>query len=130
MSGILIFSILTISLALVFYTIGVWSERKSSALRMWHVIILWMGLIFDITGTLSMVMIARSGTTSTSAVSSTIHGVSGAAALVLIAFHVLWATVVLGKQDGKKNLSFHKFSLIIWTLWLIPYFIGMVMGMS
>ena len=130
MSGILIFSTIAISLALVFYTLGVWSERKAKVLRKWHVIVLWLGLLSDITGTLCMVKIAESGTADVSAVSSAIHGMSGAAAIILIAFHVIWATIVLGQNDGKKNQIFHKFSLIVWIIWLIPYFTGMVMGMS
>lgn len=129
MSGILIFATITISLALIFYTIGVWSERKAKVLRKWHVIVLWMGLSFDVIGTFSMVMIARSGASNTDAVESMIHGISGAAAILLIAFHVMWATFVLSKRDGEKNLIFHKFSLIVWILWLIPYFIGMAIGM-
>ncbi|HVI40819.1 MAG TPA: HsmA family protein [Anaerovoracaceae bacterium] len=64
MSKILIFAIIAISFALVFYTIGVWSERKARELKNWHVITFWLGLVFDITGTLTMERIANSGANS------------------------------------------------------------------
>lgn len=38
MSITLLFAIITITLALIFYTIGVWSEHKSKELKVFHVI--------------------------------------------------------------------------------------------
>jgi uncharacterized repeat protein (TIGR03987 family) len=60
MSKMLIFAASAISLALVFYTIGVWSERHAKNLKILHVIIFWFGLAFDVTGTLTMETIANS----------------------------------------------------------------------
>ena len=128
MSKILIFATATISLALVFYTIGVWSERKTKELKKWHVITFWLGLVFDITGTLTMERIANSGAASISVVPSGIHGITGVLAILLMAFHVIWATLVLFKNDRVKKQTFHRFSLFVWMIWLIPYFIGMVIG--
>ena len=54
MDGKLIFAIITITLALVFYTIGVFGERKAKTLNKNHVIIFWLGLIFDTIGTFTM----------------------------------------------------------------------------
>ena len=130
MSGILIFSTTAITLALIFYTIGVWAERKAKILKKWHVIVLWLGLISDVTGTFCMSRIAASGTSDVSAGTAAVHGITGAAAILLIAFHVFWATYVYSRQDGNKNRRFHQSSLIVWLIWLIPYFIGMVMGMK
>lgn len=125
----LILATTTISLALVFYTIGVWSERKSNILKKWHVATFWMGLCFDTTGTLIMSSIAKSNTVNISGVSSILHGVTGVLAIVLMIFHALWATIVLIKNDDSKKQTFHKFSITVWTIWLIPYFIGAVIGM-
>ena len=41
----LIMAIITITLALVFYTIGVFSERKAHILKKQHVFIFWLGLV-------------------------------------------------------------------------------------
>lgn len=130
MSCILTFATTAISLALVFYTIGVWSERKAKTLIKWHVVIFWIGLVFDTTGTLTMERIAKSGMTAISPISAAIHGTTGVLAIILMLFHAVWATMVLAKNDDKKKQVFHRFSLIVWMIWLIPYFIGMIIGMT
>lgn len=130
MSNILIFAIVAITLALIFYTIGVFSERKSKNLKKNHVIIFWLGLICDTTGTLTMSKIAKSGANTMNAMGLTLHGVTGFLAIVLMLFHAIWATWVLYKNEEKKKETFHKFSIVVWLIWLIPYFIGMVLGMK
>lgn len=130
MSNTLIFAIVTITLALIFYTIGVFSERRAKSLNKNHVIIFWLGLLCDTTGTLTMSKIAKSGTVTMSTIGQNLHGVTGLLAIVLMLFHAVWATYVLYKNDENKKETFHKFSIIVWTIWLIPYFIGMMLGMS
>lgn len=130
MNGTLIFAIVTITLALVFYTIGVFGERRAKSLNKNHVIIFWIGLICDTTGTLTMSHIAKAGMGTMSASGQMLHGITGALAIVLMLFHASWATWVLYKNDEKKKAAFHKFSIIVWIIWLIPYFIGMMLGMG
>jgi uncharacterized repeat protein (TIGR03987 family) len=43
--------VIVINLALVFYSIGVWSERFSGRLKAWHLIFFWLGLVCDTWGT-------------------------------------------------------------------------------
>lgn len=130
MGGKLVFAIVTITLALVFYTVGVWSERKSNTLKKWHVITFWIGLIFDTTGTLTMDKIAKAGSTAISSNQLALHGITGGLAIVLMLLHALWATWVLYKNDENKKATFHKFSITVWLIWLIPYIVGMIIGMS
>lgn len=49
-----------ITLALTFYTIGVWSEQHARVLKKWHIIIFYCGLICDTVRTTLMESIARS----------------------------------------------------------------------
>ena len=130
MSSKLIFAIVTITLALVFYTIGVFSERKAKSLNRNHVIIFWIGLLCDTTGTLTMGQIAKAGMETMSSSGQMLHGITGFLAIVLMLFHALWATWVLYKNGENKKATFHKFSIVVWTIWLIPYFIGMMLGMG
>lgn len=130
MSNILIFAIVTITLALIFYTIGVFSERRAKSLNKNHVIIFWLGLLCDTTGTLTMSKIAKSGSATMSAMGQNLHGITGFLAIVLMLFHAIWATWVLYKNDEKKKETFHKFSIVVWVIWLIHYFIGMMLGMG
>lgn len=50
MSGQVLLSTILITLALVFYTIGVWRERIAGRLKAWHLIFFWGGFVFDTTG--------------------------------------------------------------------------------
>ena len=59
-----------------------------------------------------------------------IHGISGVLAIALMIIHAAWALVVLVKKDEKSIVSFHKFSIVVWIIWLIPYFSPMVFGMA
>lgn len=120
----LIAAIITITLALVFYTIGVWSEKLQGELKKWHLVIFYVGLIFDTTGTTIMTKIAEGG------FKLNFHGITGALAIVLMLFHAVWATVVLFKNDAKAKANFHKLSIIVWVIWLIPFISGAISGMA
>jgi uncharacterized repeat protein (TIGR03987 family) len=117
------FSTIIISLALVFYSIGVWSERISKQLKTWHLFFFWLGLICDTWGTGLMLEMAGGLTFD-------IHGLTGLLAILLMLVHALWATIVLIKKDQDAILNFHKFSVIVWLIWLIPYFSPMVIAMG
>ena len=121
----LILAIITITLALVFYTIGVFSERKAKRLKSAHVIFFLLGLVCDTTGTTIMSFIAKANSSSFG-----IHGITGLIAILLMLFHAVWAIIVLRKNNEEMQRNFHKFSIVVWLIWLIPYFIGMVMGMN
>lgn len=56
--GMVIFAAIIISLALVFYTIGVFAERRSGTLRPKHLAFFWTGFVFDTAGTTIMSMVA------------------------------------------------------------------------
>lgn len=130
MDSKLIFAIVTISLALVFYTVGVFGERKSKTLNKKHLILFWLGLVFDTTGTFIMSRIAAEGASTVSAGAQMLHSVTGVLAIVLMLFHAGWATYVLVKNDDTKKQAFHKFSITVWCIWLVPYIVGMIVGMS
>lgn len=130
MDSKLILAISFITSALVLYTVGVFSERNAKTLNKKHVIIFWLGLICDTLGTLTMSNIAKSNSfVSNSTLTQNLHGVTGLLAIILMLFHASWATFVLYKNDDNKKKIFHKFSIIVWIIWLIPYFIGMFIGM-
>ncbi|MDP4104361.1 MAG: HsmA family protein [Bacillota bacterium] len=120
----LLYAIIFISLALVFYTVGVWSEKIQEVLKNWHVIIFWLGLVCDTSGTTIMGKIANGGFL------YSFHGITGLLAILLMLFHVIWATIVLVKKDKEMMKNFHRFSILVWFIWLIPYISGMIFGMT
>ena len=122
MTDIVFLSTILISLALVFYSIGVWSERIASRLKAWHLIFFWGGLVFDTIGTGMMLEMAGG-------IKPDIHSLTGVLAILLMLFHAVWATAVLIRKNEKAILNFHKFSVLVWVIWLIPYFTGFFVSM-
>ncbi|MCB2220483.1 MAG: TIGR03987 family protein [Bacteroidetes bacterium] len=125
MSGILIFSAVTITLALLFYSVGAWAERFSKFLKTWHVVTFWLGFIFDVTGTVAMHFISDNPFDL-----SDPHTLTGQIALWLMLAHATWATRVIRKDDLRLRKRFHRYSLVVWCIWLIPYISGMFLGMT
>jgi uncharacterized repeat protein (TIGR03987 family) len=117
-----LFSIVLITLALVFYSIGVWSERLAGRLKGRHLVFFWAGFVCDTTGTGIMFEISAANPLS-------VHGITGLVAILLMLVHAIWATVVLLRKDERAILDFHKFSILVWAIWLIPYFNGFFVSM-
>ena len=115
-------AIIIINLALIFYSIGVWSERIQGRLKVWHTVFFWFGLVCDTWGTGLMFEFVGG-------MSYDIHGFSGVLAIVLMFIHAIWATFVLIKKDEKMIVNFHKFSIAVWLIWLVPYLSPMAFGM-
>jgi uncharacterized repeat protein (TIGR03987 family) len=112
-----------ITLALVFYSIGVWSERIAGKLKPWHLVFFVLGLICDTWGT-GMMFDYVGG------MAFDIHGITGTIAILLMFIHAVWAFIVLVKKDEKAISNFHKFSVAVWIIWLIPYFSPMFFKLS
>ena len=104
-----------ITLALAFYSIGVWGEKFVGKLRIWNLIFFILGLICDSVAT-GMMFDYLGG------MSFDVHGISGLLAIILMIIHAVWATIVLIKNNQKWIKDFHKFSIFVWLIWLIPYF--------
>lgn len=120
----LMLAIILITCALIFYTVGVWSEKLQGTLKLWHTVLFFIGLFFDTTGTLTMEAIARSENISAASVGFNLHSLTGLAAILLMLVHAIWASWVLYKKDTKQTKTFHKFSLLVWGIWLIPFLSG------
>lgn len=123
MSGLLLWATRFIVSALVLYTVAVWSEWFAGRLKGWHLALFWTGLAADTVGTSLMKKIAGG-------VILNFHGATGLAALLLMTLHTVWATVVLIRRDERALEGFHKFSLLVWLLWLVPFVTGVVIGMQ
>ena len=38
-----------------------------------------------------------------------------------MAVHAVWALVVLLRKDENAIRNFHRFSVAVWVIWLVPY---------
>lgn len=120
--SLLPFAIIAMTVALILYTIGVWSERLAKHLKPWHLLFFWGGLLFDSAGTEMMHLLAGGR------FDLSLHSMTGAVALLLMAAHALWATIVLLRNRKQEVENFHRLSLLVWIFWLIPYGTGVVLN--
>ena len=121
----LIAAICVITSALVFYTIGVWGERLQKKLRFWHLVFFLLGLLADTVGTALMENIVR-----LTHLHDEVHTITGMIAILLMFVHAMWAIWTYTKGSEKAKAHFNRFSIVVWIIWLIPYCIGVYLGMS
>lgn len=121
----LIMAIVVISSALVFYTFGVWGERIQRGLRLWHVVAFLLGVTADVVGTGLMEHIAK-----LTGAHDELHAVTGFTAVALMIIHAVWAVATYAKGSERAKRNFSRFSVVVWFIWLIPYCIGIYIGMS
>lgn len=122
MSPTLIYAIVFINLACLTYTLGVWAEKIKGRLKWWHASVFWLGLLFDTIGTTAMSLLSGS------LIKFNFHGLTGLTAILLMLFHAVWATIVLYRKNERLILDFHRFSIVVWAIWLIPMISGMIFG--
>ena len=103
-----------ITAALVLYSVGVWGERLVGRLSWWNLGFFVGGLACDTIGT-GMMFDFVGGMT------FDVHGISGVVAILLMFVHAVWAFVVLRRRDPAALRTFHRFSILVWAVWLIPY---------
>ena len=75
--------------ACILYTVGVWSEKIQGRLKGWHLMVFWLGLFFDTIGTGAM------GKMAGSIIQFNFHGITGMAAILLMLFHSIWASIII-----------------------------------
>lgn len=118
-------AIVSITLALIFYTIGTWAERLQKTLKIWHVVFFLLGLTANTLGTSIMSRIVNE-----SGGEEVLHAITGLLALILMAVHAIWAIWTYWRGSEKAKQNFSKFSVFVWAFWLIPYIIGAYLGSS
>lgn len=121
----ILMSAVLITLALIFYSIGIWAERVIRYLKKWHVVFFWLGFIFDLIGTYAMHLLATNPFDITEP-----HTLTGQIALWLMLMHAIWASYIVIKGNEIARLKFHKYSIVVWFVWLIPYISGMYLEMN
>ncbi len=122
MSPLLLIGVVLFTIAMVFYTWGVFSERKAHRLMPKHVKLFACGVAVDSVATvLTYVVIGG--------LVFTPHAIMGFISLSLMAIHFVWAIFALRAGKEKTLTNFHKLSLFVWTIWMISYLSGFVLGM-
>ena len=128
------YGIVFISLAFVLYTVGVWSEKIQGKLNLGHLFLFWLGIICDLVGTSVMGQISKSHIESSSLwhsvpISSNFHSLTGVIALILMLLHTCWATIIIINNKERWAIKFHRYSLLVWLVWLLPFISGALFHM-
>lgn len=125
-------AIVIITAALVFYSVGVWAERIQRTLEWWHAGMFALGLACDATGTLLMTRIAADQQAAgiEQSAAGALMAWTGTLAIALMAVHLVWAVVVLVRGRENEKRVFHRFSLVVWAIWLVPYVAGAMSAMG
>jgi len=115
---------LIVTLALISYSIAVFSERKKRHITKKVLTFLTVGIILDITATICMII----GSTNSP---FTLHGALGYSALTLM----LIDTILIWKFYKNYGFNFevpaglHRYTLIAYSWWVIAYITGSLLVM-
>ncbi len=100
-----------------------WMERYAGQLRMDHLILFWTGLAFDSVGTGLMIH-------NSTIQAFNLHSLTGYIGIGLMLIHTVWASAVITGQNTSAKENFHKFSLIVWSVWMFSYLNGVWLGIK
>ncbi|MGV6825813.1 MAG: HsmA family protein [bacterium] len=123
MPSLLLYAVILFTVALVLYTVSVWSERMQGQLKTWHLIIFGLGVFVDAIATWLTIEFVG-------AIVFTPHAIFGFTSLFLMALHFVWAVTVYVSDKQPGMIQFHRFSLIVWLIWMVSYITGFVSGMQ
>jgi len=123
-TSIILISVISITTALLLYTIAVWRIWRLKLLTTASIVLLWLGLGADALATKMM------GLSIEGEIVWDFHTISGYAGLGLMA--VLAAAGTWAKWSGREEMltSFHRFAIPIWIIWVASYATGVVIGIQ
>jgi uncharacterized repeat protein (TIGR03987 family) len=125
MKPILITGILIVNLALISYSVAIISEQRKKLVNNTILVFLIIGVIFDITATICMII----GSTHTALSTHGIFGYSALMAMLIDCLLLLRCRLKLGQNtEVKKNL--HLYSRFAYTWWIISYITGTIIVVS
>ncbi len=123
MSPLIFWGAIFFTLALVFYSVGIWHDYWHKQLKKWHLIMFGLGVLTDSIGTLLMYLYVGY-------IIFTAHSISGFIGLGLMIFHFTWAVMVIRNDDIDRQKTFHRFSVMVWLFWMISYISGLYLGIK
>lgn len=123
MPTVIIVAVISITAALIFYSVAVWQNWLKKRLEPRHLVLLYLGLFCDVSATAMM-------KSSVTKVTYDLHTISGYTALALMVIVTIVGTYGLYQHNSRVLNSFHKFSLPIWFIWIASWLTGVVLGVQ
>jgi len=122
LNPIIIRAVVVVTFALIFYSIGVITEQRKSAISTRVLLFLTAGVLFDIASTALMIV----GSTN---IPLTVHGVIGYSALLAMLVDAILIWRYWGRNGSSKiTRGLHLYTRIAYSWWVMAYIIGAVMS--
>ncbi len=124
MKPILIAGTTIVNLALISYTLFIYSERKTRKGSDKVLMFLTIGIILDATATICMII-------GSSRPPFSIHGILGYSALagMLADGFIIWKNRLRNGKESPLSTTLHKYSLIAYFWWIAAYITGALLVM-
>lgn len=119
MKPILIFGSTIVTLALIFYSIGIITEQRKRQITKGAMLFIALGLLADITATACMVIGSSNSP-------FTFHGIIGYTALIAMIIETVLAFRFYKSKgsEAKVPKALHSYSLFAYLLWVAVYITG------
>jgi len=123
MPTLIIYATILFTVALVLYSVAIWSDRRSPQIKLWQLSVFFIGVVADIWGVwLSYLFVGQ--------LVFTPHAILGFTALGLMLLHFIWLLLAFKSKDQQKMVSFRRFGVAVWCVWLISYLSGFLSGIQ
>lgn len=116
---LLLFGILSVFLALVFYATSLFRELVRKELTLKVLVFFWLGFGFDLAGTILMSLVSEG-------FSLNVHSILGISALLLMGIKAVWSSVNYRAGLGKRVPSAYTvFSALVWlAVFVLGFFLA------
>ena len=123
MNHTLVIAIIIVNFALLFYSIAVIAEQRTSAVSRAVLAFLTAGILCDVTSTILMIIGSRN-------IPITVHGVLGYTALfaMLIDTVIIWRYWIQNKGTFKVHRKLHLYTRIAYAWWVAAYIAGAIIA--
>ena len=121
MKPVLVAGVAIVNLALIFYTIFIINEHKKKAAHRNVVLFITLGLIFDITATICMIIGSEKSPFS-------LHGILGYSSLtgMFLDAVLIWKHKLKFNSDKPFAQSLNIYSKAAYTWWILAYITGAI----
>ncbi|MEJ2139620.1 MAG: HsmA family protein [Gammaproteobacteria bacterium] len=123
MPTIILISVVSITTALILYTIAIWRNWRLKELTTAQITLLWLGLVCDALATRMMGMSVEETTWD-------LHTISGFAGLALMAILAVAGTWAKRSNNQKLLTTFHRYAVPIWVIWAVSFATGVWIGIQ
>lgn len=121
MSSTILAGVVTVNLALLAYSIGIFLEQRRHQITQTVILFLTIGVVCDVVATGLMIAGSSHGP-------FTLHGLLGFSALAaMVTETVLAWRHRLERRDGEVSIGLHWYSRIAYGWWLVAYITGAIL---